>query len=309
MKKCVVIYNPESGYKKNKLNINLVNDLLKEYNYDVDFMKTQKKGDAKEFVKNIENIDLAIVAGGDGTLNEAVSGNIERKNKILLSHLPIGTTTDVGKLYGFTKNTKKDLELMMNGESKNIDVGLINNIPFIYVACFGNFTNVSYQTPRKLKKMFGKLGYVLFALKSIGQKIKRYHIIYEIDGIKDEGDFSFIFITNSSRVAGLNNIYNDVLLDDNKFEVALCDVKSKRDLIKTFYEIRTRQIKDVPNIKYFKTDNLKLIFDKIPTSSWCIDGEELSHENKEFIFKIDKSTNMLLPKKNVSKLFQEGEKQ
>ena len=125
---------------------------------------------------------------------------------------------------------------MMNGESKNIDVGIINNIPFIYVACFGNFTNVSYQTPRKLKKMFGKLGYVLFALKSIGQKIKRYHIIYEIDGIKDEGDFSFIFITNSSRVAGLNNIYNDVLLDDNKFEVALCDVKSKRDLIKTFYD-------------------------------------------------------------------------
>ena len=178
MNKCVVIYNPESGYKKNKLNIDLVRDILIKNNCDVTFMKTGKKGDAKEFVKNIDDSDLVIVAGGDGTLNEAISGNIERKNKLLLSHLPVGTTTDVGKLYGFTKHTQKDLELMLDGENKNIDVGLINNIPFIYVACFGNFTNISYETPRKLKKMFGRFGYFLFALKSIGQRIKRYHINY-----------------------------------------------------------------------------------------------------------------------------------
>lgn len=308
MKTCVVIYNPESGYKKNKLNIDIVKKYLNENNFDVTFMKTSKKGDAKRFVKEIDYVDLVIAAGGDGTLNEVVSGNIERENKLLLSHLPIGTTTDVGKLYGFSKNTLKDLELMLNGEEKNIDIGIINGIPFIYVACFGNFTNISYETPRKLKKMFGKYGYFLFALRSIGQKIKRYHIKYKVDDIIGEGDFSFIFITNSSRVAGLNNIYNDVKLDDNKFEVALCDVKTKRNLLKTFYLIRTKDIKDIPNIKYFKTDNLKLVFDKIPTSSWCIDGEELEHETLEFMFKIDKSSYMLLPKKNVNKLFEDDKK-
>lgn len=308
MKRCVIIYNPESGYKKNKVNIDIAKKILSDNDYEVLFMKTTKRGDAKEFVKKLNNCDLVIVAGGDGTLNEAISGNIERKEKLLMSHLPVGTVTDVGKLYGFTKNTEKDLKLMLSGEVKNIDVGLINKHPFIYVACFGNFTNVSYETPRKLKRMFGKFGYILFALKSIGQKIKRYHIKYEVDGISDEGDFSFIFITNSSRVAGLNNIYNDVKLDDNKFEIALCDVKTKRNLIKTFYEIRTKDIKDIPNIKYFKTDNLKLVFDKIPTSSWCIDGEELAHENNEFIINIDKSSNMLLPKKNVSKLFEDSNK-
>ncbi len=303
MKRCVLIYNPESGYKKNKFDIDNIKKILEENGYELILKKTKKKGDAKEFVYNTDFKDLIIVAGGDGTLNEAVSGNIKRKHPLLLSHLPVGTVTDVGKLYGFTKNISKDLELMLDGEVKNIDVGLINDNPFLYVACFGNYTKISYETPRKLKKMFGRFGYLLFAIKSIGQRIKRYNIKYEIDNKTYEGQYSFIFITNSSRVAGLNNIYHDVKLDDNKFEIALCNVKSKRNLIKTFYEIRTKEIKDIKNIDYFQTNNIKIIFEKIPPSSWCIDGEEYSHESNTFIFKIDKRSNMLLPKKNVSKLF------
>ena len=306
MKKCYIIYNPESGYKKNKFNTKICEEVLNKYEYEVDFLKTHAAGDAEKYVYNLDKADLVIAAGGDGTLNEVVCGNLKRKNKLLISHLPIGTTTDVGKLYGFTKNTKKDLELMLNGEIKNIDIGLINNRPFLYVSCMGNFTEVSYQTPRKLKRMFGKLGYFLFAIKSIGKKLKRYHIKYEVDNTKGEGIFTFMFITNSSRVAGLNNIYHDVKLDDNMFEVALCDVKSKKNLIKTFYAIRTKDINNIPNIKYFKTNNLKLVFDDIPKSSWCIDGEELITDTKTYVFGINNSCQVLLPRKNVEKLFEEN---
>lgn len=306
MKKCYIIYNPESGRKKSKLNTDICKTILNENEYEVEFLETHAKGDAKKYLKEIKYADLVIVAGGDGTLNEAVSGNLERKEKLLISHLPLGTTTDVGKLYGFTKNTKKDLNLMLNGEIRNVDIGLINKQPFLYVSCMGNFTEISYETPRKLKSLFGRLGYFLFALKSIGKKLKRYHIKYEVDDIKGEGDFTFIFITNSSRVAGVNNIYHDVKLDDNMFEVALCDVKSKRNLIKTFYEIRTKNIQEIPNIKYFQTNNLKLIFDKIPEESWCIDGEELKPLTNIYTFGIDNSCQILLPKKNVEKLFEEN---
>ena len=302
MKKCIIIYNPESGYKKNKMDEAEVRKILNDNNYEVVFMKTCKKGDATDYLLNIDYADLVIIVGGDGTLNEAVSGNLKRDKPLLLSHLPVGTVTDVGKLYGFTKNISSDLYSMLDGEVKNIDVGLINNKPFLYVACFGNFTNISYETPRKLKKMFGRFGYFMFAIKSVFKKIKRYHIKYVIDNIEYEGKYSFIFITNSTRIAGLNNVYHDVLLDDNKFEIALCDVKSKRNLIKTFYNIRTKNMKDIPNIKYYQTDNIKIIFNKVPPS-WCVDGEELNHENKVFSLKIDKRSFMLLPKKNIKKLF------
>ena len=303
MKKCVLIYNPESGKKRKKLKIELTEKTLNQYGYDVTFIKTLKAGDCMNIVANLEHVDLVIVAGGDGTLNEAISGNLMRKDKLLISHLPIGTVTDVGRLYGFTKKITKDLNLMLNGVSKNIDVCLINNKPFIYVACFGNFTNISYDTPRRLKKKFGRFGYILYALKSIKEKIKQYNIQYEIDGIEYNGEFSFIFITNTSRVGGVNNIYQDVLLDDNMFEVAFCLVKNKKDLIKTFYNIKTKDINNISNIKYYRTNNLKIIFDNIPNASWCIDGEELKHNKQEFIFSVDKSSNMLIPKVNIKKLF------
>ena len=303
MKKCVLIYNPESGKKRKKLKIELTEKTLNQYGYDVTFIKTLKAGDCMNIVANLEHVDLVIVAGGDGTLNEAISGNLMRKDKLLISHLPIGTVTDVGRLYGFTKKITKDLNLMLNGVSKNIDVCLINNKPFIYVACFGNFTNISYDTPRRLKKKFGRFGYILYALKSIKEKIKQYNIQYEIDGIEYNGEFSFIFITNTSRVGGVNNIYQDVLLDDNMFEVAFCSVKNKKDLIKTFYNIKTKDINNISNIKYYRTNNVKIIFDNVPNASWCIDGEELKHNNQEFIFSVDKSSNMLIPKVNIKKLF------
>ena len=304
MKKCVVIYNPESGYKKNKIDLNYIQSTLKQYNYNTTFIQTKKKGDAKEIVERIDKADLVICAGGDGTLNEAVNGNLQRDTKLLLSHLPIGTVTDIGKLYGFTKNSEEDLNLMLNGDKKNIDICLINNNPFIYVACFGDYTNISYDTPRNFKKKFGRFGYILYALKNIAKKIKRYNIKYVIDGKEFEGKFSFIFVTNTSRVGGIDNIYDDVKLDDNMFEVALCDVKTKGRLLKTFYEIKTKDIRDVSNIKYYRTNNLKIIFDSVPSKSWCIDGEEMKHHSNEFTFSIDKSCYMLLPKVNVPKLFE-----
>ena len=156
---------------------------------------------------------------------------------------------------------------------------------------------------RKLKKMFGKFGYFFFALKGIFKKINSYDIKYIIDNKEYSGKYSFFFITNSSRIGGINDIYSDVLLDDNKFEVAFLNVKSKRSIIKTFYNIRTKNIKDIPNIKYYQTDNIKIIFDKVPVSSWCIDGEELETFNNSFEFEIDHRCNMLLPKKNLVKLF------
>lgn len=307
MKKCVVIYNPESGYKKNKIDTDKVSLLLNEYGYDTFFMKTQKKGDAKNYVRNIDNADLVILAGGDGTLNEGVCGNLQRDDRLLLSHLPIGTVNDVGKLYGFTKKSINDLKLMLDGERRNVDTCLVNDHPFLYVACFGNYTDISYETPRKLKKSFGRFGYIIYAFRKIFKRIKRYNIKYEIDNQVYDGKFSFIFITNTSRVAGVDNIYNDVKLDDNMFEVAFCDVKSKRGLVKTFYDIRTKDIKNVSNIKYYRTNNLKIFFDKIPDASWCIDGEELKIHSKELIFGIDKTNYMLLPKVNISKLFEQKE--
>ena len=307
MLKCVVIYNPNSGKLTNRNEIKRLYKLLENYGYDTQIIYTEYKGHAKELVKKMDDVDLLLCAGGDGTLNEVISGNIERHKPILLGHLPLGSVNDVAHMYGMTNNTIKNTLMLLNGTRKNIDVCLINDNPFVYVACIGAWVDISYATPRKLKEKYGKLAYVIYGIKQLKQHLQFYKVKYTVNGETHEDEFSFIFITNSNRVGGVNNIYNDVKLDDNKFEVLLCNIKNKWDIIRAVHYLNRRELNNIPVFKYYKTDNIKFEFDEVPPS-WCIDGDELLHNDKKFEIKINKDNYMLLPTKNICKLFEQYDK-
>ena len=307
MLKCVVIYNPNSGKLTNRNEIKRLYKLLENYGYDTQIIYTEYKGHAKELVKKMDDVDLLLCAGGDGTLNEVISGNIERHKPILLGHLPLGSVNAVAHMYGMTNNTIKNTLMLLNGTRKNIDVCLINDNPFVYVACIGAWVDISYATPRKLKEKYGKLAYVIYGIKQLKQHLQFYKVKYTVNGETHEDEFSFIFITNSNRVGGVNNIYNDVKLDDNKFEVLLCNIKNKWDIIRAVHYLNRRELNNIPVFKYYKTDNIKFEFDEVPPS-WCIDGDELLHNDKKFEIKINKDNYMLLPTKNIGKLFEQYDK-
>ena len=210
-------------------------------------------------------------------------------------------------MYGMTNNTIKNTLMLLNGTRKTIDVCLINDTPFVYVACLGAWVDISYATPRKLKEKYGKLAYVIYGIKQLKQHLQFYKVKYTVNGETHEDEFSFIFITNSNRVGGGNNIYNDVKLDDNKFEVLLCNIKNKWDIIRAVHYLNRRELSNISVFKYYKADNIKFEFDEVPPS-WCIDGDELLHNDKKFEIKINKDNYMLLPTKNIGKLFEQYDK-
>ncbi len=305
MKKCVIIYNPHSGKLKKDYFLQTFYDILRKHGYETEVKYTKKKKDATEIVKKLEDVDLVISAGGDGTLNEVITGNLQRKKRLILANLPMGTTNDVANMYGYTKNNYiKNLELLLEGVKKKIDVCFINETPFVYVACLGDYIDMAYSTPRSLKKKYGKIAYVIYGLKQLRNKINSYDVRYKIDGKSYEGRYSFFFITNASRVAGFDDVYYDIKLDDNKFEVAFCHVKNKAELMKIFFLVNNMDLKDVPGITYHQTNNLEIEFLTGPKVSWCIDGEEYKSTKTKFTFRIDRDTRMMLPKENVVKLFE-----
>ena len=297
--------NPESGKVKDKQKVKNVYDILRKYDYDGEIRYTKKVGDAAEIVESLDSsVDLVISCGGDGTLNEVVSGNLKREKKITLANLPLGTTNDVGNMYGLNGSMLSNLELLLKGKPKKIDVIKINGNPFVYVACLGDYIDMTYNTPRELKKKYGRIAYIIYGIKQLKNKIHTYNIKYTINNEVHEGRYSFIFITNSSRIAGMNDIYYDIKLNDNKFEVALANVDRKKDMLKLLVMSQTRDIKDIPGVTYYQTDNLELEFIDPPKTSWCIDGEELKTSKVNFKFEIDRSTTMLMPRKNISQLFE-----
>ena len=308
MRKAVIIINPQSGKKKKIKDYTGFYDILRKYGYDCKIRFTEKRGHATEIMKELPNdIDLVISAGGDGTLNEVVTGNMAREKRLILANLPMGTTNDVGNMYGLNRGVYENLEILLQGKPRKLDVVYVNETPFVYVACLGDYIDMAYNTPRRLKKRFGKLGYVIYALQQIFNPINIYDIKYKIDGEEFEGSYSFIFVSNSSRIAGMPDVYYDVKLDDNKFEVALATVKSKRDMLKLLMFITSMDVKDIPGITYYQTNNFEIEFkDKLKTS-WCIDGEEFKDDGQVFKFKIDKKTKMMMPTETLGELVKKEE--
>lgn len=302
-KVCTIIYNPQSGKLKNKESLEDLYNIITEYNYHINIIYTKAKGDAIRIMEELAPVDLVICAGGDGTLNECITGNIRRSKPLLLSTLPLGTTNDVGSMLGYTKNYCHNLRLLLEGKRKNIDVCTINGKPFIYSACIGNYVDVAYMTPRFYKSKFGHLGYIIYGIRKIFDKIKFYNIEYKIDGKSYAGKYSFVFITNTNHIAGVKDIYKDIKLDDDCFEVVFCKMRTRKELIKALIEMKTKGIPNISDIEFYQTNNLEITFKKKHKYSWCVDGEEFKSNNQKFIFQINKNMDMLIPKKNIDKLF------
>lgn len=303
MKSCAVVYNPISG-KKVKFDVMpQFEKILKDYGYESKIIYTRYKGHATEIVRDLEHVDLVISIGGDGTFNEAVTGNFLRKEKLVCAHIPCGTTNDIGVMMGYGKNMINNLKLTLDGVVKNIDICMINKRPFIYVAAIGKFTDIPYETPRKLKKNIGYLAYLTEGVKSFFNKTRLNEIIYEVDGIEYRGLFSFMIVSSANRISGINNFYKDVKLDDNKFEVLLCNISKKTDIIKSLYFLTMYDVSKVPGIYSYKTDKLKIKFVDNPKKPWCIDGEKLDNIENKYEITIDNSLKMMIPRKNVDNLF------
>lgn len=306
MKICVIICNPQSGKINKEKLLFKFKKILWDYGYKTEIKYTKKSKDAINIIKSLPKVDLVIAAGGDGTLNEVLNGNLSRKEKLLIANLPLGTTNDVGKMYGYTKNYCKDLKMLLSGIIKNIDTCKINDKGFVYVSCFGNYVDIAYNTPRKLKKTLGKAAYFLRGFKEATNRVKTYGLNYKVNGIESYGNYSFIFITNSSSVGGIKNFVPNVKLDDNAFEVIFCKLTNKFDIIKSLIYIIAGKIHKAKGIEYYKTDKLEIVFDD-QDIAWCVDGEEYKLGTNKYNFSINKDINMLVPYKHINNLFEKGD--
>ena len=309
MKKCLVVYNPNSGKYNKEVTLPKIEKILNEYDYSVIIEKTKYKGDATSIVANIDKCDLVVSIGGDGTFNEVMTGNFMRKDRIVLCHLPSGTTNDVGAMWGYGKNMLNNLKLALNGKVKRIDICTINDKPFVYSAGFGKFMNIPYETPRELKKRIGHLAYIREGARDFFRKVKLYDITYEVDNEKYRGLFSFALITFLNRVAGINNFYKDIKLDDNKFEVLLCNITKLKDIVKTLYFFALYDASKIPGFYFYQTDNIKIKFNSPLKKPLCIDGESFDDMSGSYNIKIDHDVYVLMPSKNVNNLFVNDKKE
>ena len=216
MKTLLFIYNPAAGKAKITSALGEVTALFQKEDWLVTLYATKAAGDATKAVQELgSSYDRIICSGGDGTLSEVVTGLIHGGLKQPLGYLPAGSTNDFSKTLRLPANLCKAAAIAAAGEPFACDMGQFNDSHiFVYVAAFGLFTNVAYETPQEIKQILGHAAYVLKGIQSLTD-ITSYSMTIQHDGIVEEGNFIYGMVSNSVSVGGFQGMKNhDVILDD-----------------------------------------------------------------------------------------------
>lgn len=271
-KKLLFVFNPHSGKGqiKNKL-LGIVDTFVKE-GYEVTIHPTQAPQEARRMVaKRAGRYDLVVCSGGDGTLDEVVSGMMRRKERKPIGYIPAGSTNDFANSLKLPRDMMKAASAAVCGQPVSCDVGNMNGKFFVYIAAFGLFTGVSYGTPQEWKNVLGHAAYILEGAKSL-HTIKAYPMRVECNGEVVEGDFIFGMVTNSTSVGGFKKMTGpNVQLNDGLFEVTLIrNPKNPVELSEILGSLTTSR-EDTDLIYTAKASNIRLTTpEEIP---WTLDGE------------------------------------
>ncbi|MFR2570983.1 MAG: diacylglycerol/lipid kinase family protein [Clostridia bacterium] len=278
----LAIINPTSGRGNITGYVEQIKKYLEKQNMTVKVKFTKKEYNARKIViNNIEETDLILVCGGDGTFNETVSALMELETKdISIAYIPMGTTNDLAQSL---KIPIKDISVTKNllkSKAKVVDVGKFNNKYFCYVAAFGIITDVAYKTSQKAKNKYGRLAYYLRAIGELF-RIRKYKTKTKIkfDDEEIEGEFIYGGISNSESIAGFK-WYNqeDISLDDGKFE-ALFIRKPKRisGYFRLLSDFKNKDYMANRDFVYFKAN--KITITTAQNVDWTIDGEYAGNLN------------------------------
>ena len=272
MKKLLFVYNAHAGKAAIRTKLADIIDMMVKRGYEVTVRPTQWSWDATEIIEQTgAEYDLIVCSGGDGTLDEVVTGMMRVEERKPIGYIPMGSTNDFANSLRLPKNVLKAAEIALDGHRFACDVGRFNDNSFIYVAAFGIFTEVSYQTNQELKNLLGHAAYILEGAKSL-LDIEAYSMRVEYEDVVLEGDFIYGMVSNSISVGENKKIAEkNVLLDDGVFEVTL--IKRPKNPLE-LNEIVTSLLTRVDNtdlIYSFKTGQIRFYTEKeVP---WTLDGE------------------------------------
>lgn len=272
MKNLLFILNPSAGRKHIRSKLFEIVDLFVKADYNVRVYPTQAKEDATRIVAESGWMyDVIVCAGGDGTLDEVVSGCMQSGGKVPIGYIPCGTTNDFAKSLGIPKDPMRAAKRIVKYGVKPVDIGAFNGDYFAYVAAFGAFTEVTYTTPQEYKNYLGHAAYVLEGIKSVAG-LTSYHMKITYDGNVIEDDFIYGMVSNSLTVGGFQNPNSKIAeLEDGMHEVLLVKYPSNPlDLQATVTSYFMGEYN--PGYMYqFKTS--KLVVESEKAVMWTLDGE------------------------------------
>ena len=273
MKKLLLILNPCSGKKKASHALADVVNVFNRGGYDVTVYITAARGDATKVVaQRAPEFDLVVCAGGDGTFNETISGLLAGGHDTPIGYLPAGSTNDFASSLHLSKNLVEAARDIVEGTPRRLDVGRFNDRYFSYVASFGAFTRASYATSQNVKNVLGHLAYLLSGIKELAYIRSRRLRFTLDDGRVLEDEYIFGAISNSTSVAGILTLSEDLVdMNDGVFELLL--VRKPENLLELNDCVLALTTQDYHTPMLTFTSARSVEIEAPEDMDWTLDGE------------------------------------
>lgn len=270
--KAVLIINPCAGKKQLAGRADEIKSLLGSAGYETDVHFTRCEGDGVRLAAEYgARCGLLVCGGGDGTLSEVIKGLMPLKVRPKIGYIPAGTTNDFAKSLGISGGILKAAQNILTGTARSVDIGMLGEEYFLYVASFGAFTKSSYATPQNLKNTLGHFAYVLDGIKEIPSIKPCYLAAYGSDGKRHEGKYILGSVSNTTSIGGVIKFDSEkVEIDDGLFEVMLIPYpKNLAELNRAIISLKTHRYDGA--VDFFHTSKLHLECDE--AFPWSLDGE------------------------------------
>ncbi len=300
--KCLLMYNPFSKSGNINKNLDYIKKRLSEKYETIDTFCTQApKSITKQLYMVGNNYDLVVVCGGDGTVNEAINGLVGSKCSASLGVIPTGTCNDLSKMLGFSKNIKKQLNIILNGVSVKMDTCKMNDVYFSYGCAIGKYTDVSYKAKRKIKRIFGRLAYFLAGISEFG-KYTKLDLIVKTPDVYRNKRYYVVLVLNANRVAGFNiKRIKGVKLNDGMIDLTLIEKNGNFITWPRLAHFFIRGEKCKKGVENIRTNHIEI--ESYENLNINTDGELADSTNKVIIDVCKESLNIIVDKDIQNKYF------
>ncbi len=297
MKNLLLIVNPCSGRAKMGPALLSVVEIFSKADYTVTVYPTKQREDATNKVSALktDDYDLIVVCGGDGTLNEVITGLMHSGADIPIGYIPAGTLNEWSTGLGISKTIRQAAKDIVSGKEITLDIGKFGDNYFTYTASFGAFTSASYSANQDIKNVLGQAAYFFEGIKSLGT-IKPIRLKFECDDRQVEGDYLFGAVSNSMSVGGIVKFDQSMVkLNDGLFEVLL--IKNPTNILKLqpLIDGILKQELDREGMEFFHTKEITVLGGE--GLDWTLDGEKGTSTDVLKIENIHNAVRFIVPNK------------
>lgn len=256
-RRALILVNPKAGRRLIlRLFLPAVLDTLRRggLSYTVKF--TRYAGHGTVLVRRLRHqVDCVVVMGGDGTIDEAVRGM--DGSMLPLGILPFGTANVLAADLGIPLNPVMAARTIADGAVRSVDVGFVNEIPFLLMVSVGLDAFTVHNLNVEAKHYLGKLAYGIAAFWSLlYYRFRRFVVDIGADGSADQGYLAVV--ANSRFYGGRFRLGNEISIEDGVLDVLLFKKGTVLDTLRLVWGILTQTHRNMPDVRLYRSDRVTI---------------------------------------------------